>query len=189
MDGGEPGDVKKGGNKNIMIKSRTELAKYFNELGFTYGAEIGVSYGHYSEVLCLNILSLKLLCVDSWPPPRRDGVKRRAVRRLSRFNAVIIHKTSMDAVKDIPDESLDFVYIDADHRYRFIAEDIREWTKKVGKGGIVSGHDYLISHLCEVKRAVDEYVKEHDIDLKVIDWDMDNPNRKERFPGWYFFKK
>ncbi len=50
----------------------------------------------------------------------------------------------MDALEDFEDNSLDFVYIDGDHNFKHISEDIYEWTKKVRSGGIVSGHDYLI---------------------------------------------
>lgn len=49
----------------------------------------------------------------------------------------------MEAVEDFEDGSLDFVYIDANHEFRYIAEDLYEWTKKVRKGGIVAGHDYF----------------------------------------------
>ena len=49
----------------------------------------------------------------------------------------------MEAAEDFKDESLDFVYIDANHEFRYIAEDLAEWTKKVRKGGIVAGHDYF----------------------------------------------
>ena len=48
----------------------------------------------------------------------------------------------MDAVEDFEDESLDFVYIDGHHGFRYIAEDLCEWSYKVRKGGIISGHDY-----------------------------------------------
>ena len=49
----------------------------------------------------------------------------------------------MEAVEDFADGSLDFIYIDANHDFRYIAEDLSEWTKKVRPGGIVSGHDYF----------------------------------------------
>ncbi len=49
----------------------------------------------------------------------------------------------MDAVKDFEDNSLDFVYIDANHEYDYVKQDITEWTKKVKPGGIVAGHDYI----------------------------------------------
>ena len=48
----------------------------------------------------------------------------------------------MEAVKDFKDNSIDFVYIDGNHTYDYVTQDITEWSKKVRKGGIVSGHDY-----------------------------------------------
>ncbi len=45
--------------------------------------------------------------------------------------------------EDFEDESLDFVFIDGNHDFEYVVEDICKWTKKVRKGGIVSGHDYV----------------------------------------------
>ena len=41
------------------------------------------------------------------------------------------------------DESLDFVYIDANHAYDFVKQDIELWWPKVKKGGWLCGHDFL----------------------------------------------
>ena len=81
------------------------------------------------------------------------------------YDAEIIRKTSIDAVKDVPDESLDFVYIDAMHEFDYMMVDIILWTPKVRKGGIVSGHDYTPSTIfCGVIPALDAYTKTHNID-------------------------
>mgnify|MGYP001568332678 CR=1 FL=1 len=181
-----------------MLKNRLELAKYFAELGFKSGAEIGVAEGRYSEILCQNIPSLELIAIDTWDNYRTD---RRAAgshqtgeeltkERLSPYKATIVKKASMDAVKDIADESLDFVYIDADHSYQAVKDDIREWAKKVRKGGIVSGHDYYIfpnSGNKDVINAVDEYVKENGLTLQTTDWDENYQRWDELQPSWYFF--
>ena len=60
----------------------------------------------------------------------------------------------MDAIEDFEDESLDFVYIDGHHGFRYVAEDLVEWSQKVKKGGIISGHDYALNK----KGARDPYV-------------------------------
>ena len=41
-----------------------------------------------------------------------------------------------------PNESLDFVFIDAGHMYEEVKEDISLWLPKVKPGGVISGHDY-----------------------------------------------
>jgi len=68
----------------------------------------------------------------------------------------------MDALEDFEDESLDFVYIDGNHKFRYIAADIVEWEKKVRPGGVVSGHDFIQATSrwcdCQVKYVVLAYV-------------------------------
>src|SRR3990167_10398500 len=39
------------------------------------------------------------------------------------------------------DNSLDFVFLDADHRYKKVLSDIDAWYCKVKPGGIIAGHD------------------------------------------------
>lgn len=48
----------------------------------------------------------------------------------------------MDVVKEFANGELDYVYIDGNHDFQNVTNDIAEWSKKVRKGGIVSGHDY-----------------------------------------------
>jgi hypothetical protein len=48
-----------------------------------------------------------------------------------------------EAAKLVPDDSLDFIYIDARHDYCGVREDLREWWPKLRMGGILAGHDYL----------------------------------------------
>lgn len=48
---------------------------------------------------------------------------------------------SVEAARSIPDQSCSFVFIDADHRYQAVRDDIRAWRGKVRSGGILAGHD------------------------------------------------
>lgn len=50
--------------------------------------------------------------------------------------------TSLEAAATYEDNSLDFVFIDADHSYEAVRADIIAWWPKVKPGGIISGHDY-----------------------------------------------
>lgn len=48
---------------------------------------------------------------------------------------------SLDFVSSVPDQSLDFVYIDGDHSYAAAKRDIVSWIPKVKVGGVICGHD------------------------------------------------
>lgn len=163
-------------NDNPIIKLDIDRFKLFpglmSELGFKVGAEVGVLKGKYSKWLCSKIRGLKLYLIDayvSYPEYSEfrtqedmDSYEKEARERMAKFDAHFIKKFSMEAVKEIEDNSLDFVFIDANHCFEYVLDDIREWSKKVRPGGIVSGHDYS-KHMFGVKKAVDKWVKENNI--------------------------
>ena len=49
---------------------------------------------------------------------------------------------SFQAVEPIADNSIDMVFIDANHRYSSVKEDIDNWLFKVKRGGVMCGHDF-----------------------------------------------
>ena len=134
----------KGREKGCPI-SREGLAMLFGELGFRTGAEIGVQRGLFSETLCRSIPGLDLLCVDMWGLRGDKGRPwyAEAKERLSGHGVRFIDKPSLEAAMDIPDRSLDFVYIDASHLFDDVMLDIITWGRKVKIGGVVAGHDYM----------------------------------------------
>jgi len=156
--------------------TRNVMAEVFKEFGFKIGAEVGVYRGDYSQILLDTIPDLKLYLVDPWftltaGEYSHQGKQRRnfmfARQRLVNRNVEYIVKSSQDALVDIPDDSLDFVYIDADHTFDHAMLDLIGWSKKVRKGGIVSGHDYLHHSMSNmvfgVVTAVDAYTRAHGI--------------------------
>jgi len=64
--------------------------------------------------------------------------------------------TSENACFHFRGSIIDMVYIDANHLYEFVKEDILRWLPKIVSGGIISGHDYGFSPCPGVKKAVDE---------------------------------
>jgi len=65
-------------------------------------------------------------------------------------NIIKIRKTSVEAAKDFADGSLDAVYIDAEHDEDSVREDIRTWRPKLKRGGILSGHDFVLPHIAKI---------------------------------------
>ena len=53
-----------------------------------------------------------------------------------------IKADSRKVVENYADNSLDFVYIDANHTYEDIKIDINLWLPKIKKGGWLCGHDF-----------------------------------------------
>lgn len=188
----------------IPDASRSDLPQFFKDMGFGIGAEIGVYKGEFTE----KFKDFGMYAIDPWIPYEGGGSAHRradkqellyeeAKKRLSAPNFTIIRKTSMEAVKEFGDGLLDFVYIDGDHRYEYVLEDIRSWSKKVRKGGVVAGHDYICTdpkvnalplkyqlHL-QVGKAVDKYVEDMEA-FYVLGGGGEDVN--DNFLSWFFIK-
>lgn len=169
------------------INTRADLANYFSELGFSVGAEIGVAQGDFAVILCRAIPDLKYYGIDLWPTEGKIRLHilaryELAKKNLASYNAQLIRKSSLDALDDFADSSLDFVYIDANHMFDYVVNDIIGWTKKVRRGGIVSGHDYTVANTCGVIEAVNGYVHAHALRLHLTT----DPTEKL---SWWFVKK
>jgi len=70
---------------------------------------------------------------------------------------VTIQRTvSVEAAKGVDDDTVDVVFIDAEHTYDGVKEDIEAWWPKVKAGGWIGGHDYS-KRWGGVRTAVDEF--------------------------------
>ena len=150
---------------------RNSIPYILNQLQFKTGAEIGVARGVYTLKIVQCNPKMKMFAIDPYAYPEIFvGCQKIAHDKLAPYpNVEFICKSSMDAVTDFKDNSLDFVYIDANHIYEYVLQDIVEWQKKVRPGGIVAGHDYYqtpkkdVGYIVDVKRAVREYTSNHNI--------------------------
>ena len=145
------------------------------ERGAKYGVEVGTDHGKYAQQLCEGIPHLELVCIDPWVAYKEgeevhdqtevDAIYTEAKNRLEPYKALIIKTTSMNALDQFEDDSLDFVFIDGNHEYEHVLEDIEGWYEKVKPGGIVCGHDYKVDPVNNygVIQAVNEYVKDNHI--------------------------
>ncbi len=192
----------KGKPAEIPDATRDELPSFFKEMGFKFGAEIGTYKGEFTKEFCKT--GLEIATIDPWNAydeanqERQNLIFKSAIELLTPYkNCRIIKKTSMEAVKGFADESLDFVYIDGNHEFRFIAEDLAEWTKKVRPGGVVSGDDYFYTkttkgpQLWHVGYVLDAYINAYGIDnWYVIGRKFAKPGEKrDKWRSWFFIKK
>lgn len=184
---------------------RDDLPELFKELGFKTGVEIGVFEGKFTKVLAES--GLQIFGVDPWTVyedyghPSYQKVADRRYEKSKRLlapykNVTLLRETSMEAVKKFENESIDFVYIDGNHQFKYIAEDMYEWHKKLKKGGIMAGHDYAYFKSrspcggCQVREIVDAWAKSFRVDF----WVLGNYKRKNEgdmrdgYRSWMFVK-
>jgi len=113
------------------------------------GAEIGVADGGNAERILKNLDIKKLYLVDIWKKYKEEesildstASEANAKERLKDYKQVVFIKSpSVKAAKKITNKTLDFVYIDANHEYKFVKKDIEAWLPKVKVGGMIAGHD------------------------------------------------
>lgn len=176
----------------LKLSRWSDLPLLFNELGFLKGAEIGVYRGRYSELIKKYNPNLELWSVDAWTiyPGYKDfgnhdidDAYEEAKQRSEKSGFKLIKGWSLDAVKNFEDNSLDFVFIDGNHDFRHVTDDIDEWSRKVRKGGIVSGHDFFINHHkgFGVREAVPAWCSAYGISPLII-------FSKDKCPSWMYVK-
>jgi hypothetical protein len=92
--------------------------------------------------------------------PELDRVHDELTAELERDHpgrTAFLRLPSLDAARLVPDESLDFIFIDAIHLYEDARADLAAWRPKLRADGILAGHDYTPA-FGGVMRAVDESI-------------------------------
>lgn len=170
----------KGTPIEIPNVGRIDIIRWIRELDLKVGAEIGVDHAEFSHDICENNNQLLLYGVDPYlkyheyreykDQAHLDGIEQRAhelmADHIAKGRYKFIKKKSQEALEDFEDESLDFVYIDANHEGEYPYQDIVGWAKKVRKGGLVMGHDFIRVKVLvfTIKDALEKYTKEMNID-------------------------
>lgn len=119
--------------------------------------EVGTWKGETAKIFRGLFPEAHLYLVDSWNPSPEYIAKggpcslkaedyETCYQQVSKFfekdpQVSIVRKTSLEGAKDIP-EGIDLIFIDADHSYEHVKQDIEIWEKKVRKGGLIAGHDF-----------------------------------------------
>lgn len=146
------------------------LAAIITDRGYTIGAEIGSANGRTMAHVMNNCPGVSMFAVDLWSPVPRDvgggtqyrtwnfaKIKRTfdSVTRHYQNRVHVLQGVSWEMAQYVKDGFLDFIFIDADHEYQSVKNDIIAWTPKLKPGGMISGHD---THFEGVFKAVSEMI-------------------------------
>ena len=163
--------------------TREDLIKYLPSGSV---AEVGVALGEFSDKILKYNKPKKLYLIDAWKNfdlGYPDGNMKSNKIQEERYNYVlarfkkrkqisIVREKSLDASNYIEDNSLDWVYIDADHSYEGCLKDLKCYDKKVKITGYICGHDWLADNFSRegfgVNKAVLDFVREKDYILTII---------------------
>jgi predicted O-methyltransferase YrrM len=111
-----------------------------------------------------------LTCIDTWfgmlehapvvakhaPPWMLVSCARNMIDAGVSANIRLIPATTQDAARYWR-EPIDYLYIDADHRYESVRADLELWTRCVKSGGVILGDDYGAPGFPGVTQAWDEF--------------------------------
>jgi len=144
------------------------------------GAEVGVYRGRNAATLLHCCPLLRLYMVDLWGAPtaangqvmqtdQRYCDEALAETEFARDRREIVQCASPQAAELVPDE-LDFVFVDADHRYSHCFADLVAWWPKLKPGGILFAHDFdhaaPIAKEWGVGRAVRDFAEQNKVDIE-----------------------
>lgn len=138
--------------KRVLPRKSMLFAKGYFKGKEVIGVEIGSLKGINSKSIIKTLNVKKLYLVDPYldydgytDDNGKDKMNKHMSDCINRLKGLedkyeLIRDYSANAAKKIPN-NLDFVYIDGNHTYPFVKEDIDLYYPKVKDGGIIAGHD------------------------------------------------
>lgn len=159
------------------------FSKVIKENGYKNVAELGVGYGTHARYILVNNPEIEnLILIDPMKFYENDDFAndvqgKTPFLNMNNFDRIYdlinldlsqisnkyrwIRKESSSITDiEIPDSSLDAIFIDGDHSYKAVLSDLEKYWKKIRIGGQMLGDDYLMS---DVSRAVNDFSKKHSI--------------------------
>lgn len=161
------------------------LPELINKHNLEVGVEIGVAFGGHAEAILKKSNIATLYGVDPYleyagflhnffglnvaqnkKQKYWDILFYLTKKRLSGFGkrSILIRDFSNNAANKFENNSLDFIFIDGNHTYNSVKEDLESWCDKIKTGGFFVGDDY---HLPEVKKAVDEFSQKLNLQVHI----------------------
>jgi len=160
------------------------ISKVIKENNFKKCAEIGIGYGFHAKEILMNTDVESLYLIDPYIPYANDGFPGDVQKLFGNFENLAnnvkhnlepynnrytwFRQPSVTIKNDqISDGSLDLVFIDADHSYEAVKNDLSFWYNKIRVGGWLMGDDYNSCHPGTTK-AVDEFANKNNFKINFL---------------------
>lgn len=129
------------------MRTSLEFAKkHFGDKLIT-AVEVGVAAGRNSLAIKTALRVRRLILIDRWHSSYGadifDWQKKASLLHEDDRRVIIIKAHALDAANLLPDDSIDYLYIDDDHAPDHVYSEIDRYIHKVRTGGIIAGHDYI----------------------------------------------
>ena len=149
--------------------------------------EVGVAYGDYSRLIMEIVNPDTFIAIDTFGIRPEDEPWGRQIlkdngcshydyytgkfREPIQTGRMIVRKgLSWEMLEQLPDQSVDYIYVDADHSYASVAKEIDALRSKIKPGGIVQFNDYtyfdhdaMVAY--GVPRAVHEFMERENYEM------------------------
>lgn len=188
---------------NIRHRNRRAREKWLSMMPIdAVCGEIGVWKGNFSNFVLTFSNPKSFHLIDPWKYQTEfgdrlfggsiaqeqkdmDDIFEQVKRRFADRSNVHFHrKFSDEAVLDFSDEYFDWVYVDGNHYYEFVLNDLNNYFAKVKKGGFLTGDDFNwtskeLNGDRPVKRAVKDFIESKKNEITLF----------KRFGSQYLIKK
>lgn len=171
---------------------RANLALRCNALGLKTAVEVGTDRGVFAREFLEHWRGEMLYCVDPYMPYAHmpwdrsmDMMMAMLMVRPHTSRVRFLKCASYEAAtyfrrgEPLPSE-VGFVYLDADHSYEAVREDLLLWWPLIQPGGLLAGDDFGVQHP-GVKEAVIEFAD-------LVKWPIYTISDYNRELSWYIQK-
>lgn len=144
------------------------------EVGCYHGRSVLWAADFMAEIQRTDIT---IWAVDSWSGPFASAYQQfqdNCDHLLRSGQVRVLRQPSAEACQQFALNSVDYVFIDADHSRLSVALDLGSWWPRVRPGGWIGGDDHSVGEANGVAQAVAEFQRQHNLEIQLI------PNRKNR---------
>lgn len=159
------------------------FSKVIKDNNFKICVEVGIGYGFHAKEILDNTSVEKLYLVDPMCYYPNDAFADDVIN-YGGFEKLVknikLHLNEHEerytwfrepslniSQEQIPDESVDAIFIDGDHSYEAVSKDLPFWWKKLKIGGWLLGDDYD-SCWPETKKAVDDFASFNNLEIEFL---------------------